>query len=39
MLDGNPVKKMIASVSFPKDVKVDDTMFQKIVKDSIKNDS
>ncbi|MFJ7888442.1 hypothetical protein ACIQYL_10165 [Lysinibacillus xylanilyticus] len=37
MLDGNPAKEMIASVSFPKDVKVDDTMFQQIVKDSIKN--
>ena len=37
MIDGNPFKEMIVSVSFPKDVKVDHTMIQQIVKDSIKN--
>ena len=35
-LGGNPVKEMIVSVGFPKDVKVDDTMIQQIIKDSIK---
>ncbi|MFJ8090230.1 topoisomerase [Lysinibacillus sp. NPDC095746] len=38
MLDGSPAKGIIdVSVGFPKDVKVDDTMIQQIVKDSIKN--
>lgn len=37
MLDGNPFKEMTISVSFPKDVKVDDTMIQQIIEDSIKN--
>ena len=36
MVDGNPFKEMTISVSFPKDVKVDDTMIQQIVEDSIK---
>ena len=36
MVDGNPSKEMTISVSFPKDVKVDDTMIQQIVEDSIK---
>ncbi|MBK3493631.1 topoisomerase [Viridibacillus sp. YIM B01967] len=37
MLGGNPVKGIIdVSVSFPKDVKVDDTMIQQLVEDSIK---
>jgi hypothetical protein len=38
MLGGSPVKGIMdVSVSFPKDVKVDDTMIQQIVEDSIKN--
>ena len=37
MLGGSPVKGIMdVSVSFPKDVKVDDTMIQQIVDDSIK---
>ncbi|WP_230874912.1 topoisomerase [Lysinibacillus cavernae] len=36
MVDGNPFKEMTISVSFPKDVKVDDTMIQQIIEDSIK---
>ncbi|WP_231630052.1 topoisomerase [Lysinibacillus sp. ZYM-1] len=36
MVDGNPFKEMTISVSFPKDVKVDDTMIQQLVEDSIK---
>jgi len=36
MVDGNPSKEMTISVSFPKDVKVDDTMIQQIVEESIK---
>ena len=35
MLGGN-FEEMSISVSFPKDVKVDDTMIQQIVKDCIK---
>ncbi len=35
MLGGN-VKEISVSVGFPKDVKVDDTMIQQIVEDSIK---
>ncbi|AVK84843.1 topoisomerase [Lysinibacillus sp. B2A1] len=38
MLGGNPAKGIIdVSVGFPKDAKVDDTMIQQIVEDSIKN--
>ncbi|PLS18030.1 hypothetical protein CVD28_10150 [Bacillus sp. M6-12] len=38
MLGGSPVNGIFdASVSFPKDVKGDDTMIQQIVEDSIKN--
>ncbi|WP_253278932.1 topoisomerase [Psychrobacillus sp. FJAT-21963] len=33
---GGSVKEISVSVSFPKDVKVDDTMIQQIVEDSIK---
>jgi hypothetical protein len=33
---GGNFKEMSVSVSFPKDVKVDDTMIQQIVEDSIK---
>ncbi|ATP40349.1 topoisomerase [Solibacillus sp. R5-41] len=33
---GGNFKELSVSVSFPKDVKVDDTMIQQIVKDSIK---
>jgi len=36
MLDGNPFDEMTISASFPKDVKVDDTMIQQIIEDSIK---
>ncbi len=37
MVGGNPIKEIInVSVSFPKDVKVDDTMIQQIAEDSIK---
>ena len=37
MLGGSPVKGIIdVSVSFPKNVKVDDTLIQQIVEDSIK---
>lgn len=37
MLGGSPVKGIMdVSVSFPKDVKIDDTMIQQIVDDSIK---
>ena len=36
MLDGNPSKEMTISLGFPKDEKVDDTLIQQIVKDSIK---
>lgn len=36
MLDGNPFEEMTISVSFPKDAKVDDTMIQQIIEDSIK---
>lgn len=37
MVGGSPVKGIIdVSVSFPKDVKVDDTMIQQIAEDSIK---
>ncbi|WP_232319137.1 topoisomerase [Sporosarcina ureae] len=36
MVDGN-VKEMTVSVSYPKDVKVDETMIQQVVEDSIKN--
>ncbi|KOY79991.1 topoisomerase [Lysinibacillus macroides] len=37
MVGGSPIKEIIdVSVSFPKDVKVDDTMIQQIVEDSIK---
>lgn len=32
MLDGNPYKEMTISVSFLKDVKVDDTLIQQINK-------
>ncbi|WOV83006.1 topoisomerase [Sporosarcina jeotgali] len=35
MVDGN-VKDMTVSVSYPKDVKVDETMIQQAVEDSIK---
>ena len=35
MIDGN-VKEMTVSVSYPKDVKVDETMIQQVVEDSIK---
>lgn len=35
MLDGN-VKEISVSVGFPKDVKVDNTRIQQIIKDSIK---
>lgn len=38
MLGGN-IEDISVSVSFPKDVKVDNTMIQQIVKDSIKNAS
>ncbi|WP_338653034.1 topoisomerase [Sporosarcina psychrophila] len=38
MVGGSIVKEIIdVSLGFPKDVKVDDTMIQQIVKDSIKN--
>ncbi|MDF2066658.1 topoisomerase [Bacillus sp. Cr_A10] len=33
---GGSIKEISVSVSFPKDVKVDDTMIQQIVEDSIK---
>lgn len=37
MVSGSPDKGIIdVSISFPKDAKVDDTMIQQIVKDSIK---
>lgn len=37
MVSGSPTKEIIdVSVSFPKDVKVDDTMIQQIAEDSIK---
>ena len=35
MVDGN-VKEMSVSVSYPKDVKVDETVIQQVVEDSIK---
>ncbi|MEK5068657.1 hypothetical protein [Sporosarcina sp. FSL K6-1508] len=35
MLGGN-VKELSVSVSFPKDIKVDDTLIQQIVEDSVK---
>ena len=38
MLDGGTVMKFnMYSVGFPKDAKIDDTLIQQIVEDSIKN--
>jgi len=37
MLDGNPSKEMTISVSFPKNVKVDDSVIQPLIEDSIKH--
>lgn len=36
-IGGNPIQEINVSVSFPKNVEVNETMIEKIIEDSIKN--